>query len=159
MEHTMKLYAENFKDLVQDKKVREYRLNDAKRKLIKQGDTIRFQKLPNYDEEVLTEVTKKEELIAALKAQLNEVNLNLKKHYDDTDKEVARLSSEYNKTRIEWQKEKQEMLNQIENLKYSEKECKDENDKLKKEKAKFKDDLKKYVSQIVDEKIIEIKAI
>ena len=60
MEHTMKLYAENFKDLVQDKKVREYRLNDAKRKLIKQGDTIRFQKLPNYDEEVLTEVTKKE---------------------------------------------------------------------------------------------------
>ena len=57
------------------------------------------------------------------------------------------------------EKEKQEMLNQIENLKYSEKECKDENDKLKKEKAKFKDDLKKYVSQIVDEKIIEIKAI
>ena len=51
------------------------------------------------------------------------------------------------------------MLNQIENLKYSEKECKDENDKLKKEKAKFKDDLKKYVSQIVDEKINEIKAI
>ncbi len=40
----MKLYAENFKDLVQDKKVREYRLNDKKRKLIKQGDTIRFQK-------------------------------------------------------------------------------------------------------------------
>ena len=37
MEHTMKLYAENFKDLVQDKKVREYRLNDAKRKLIKQS--------------------------------------------------------------------------------------------------------------------------
>lgn len=60
MEHTMKLYAENFQNLVQDKKVREYRLNDAKRKLIKQGDTIRFQKLPNYDEEVLTEVTKKE---------------------------------------------------------------------------------------------------
>ena len=105
------------------------------------------------------EVTKKEELIAALKAQLNEVNLNLKKHYDDTDKEVARLSSEYNKTRIEWQKEKQEMLNQIENLKYSEKECKDENDKLKKEKAKFKDELKKYVSQIIDEKINEIKTI
>ena len=35
MEHTMKLYAENFKDLGQDKKVRKYRLNDTKRKLIK----------------------------------------------------------------------------------------------------------------------------
>lgn len=35
MEHTMKLYAENFKDLVQDKKVREYRLNDKKKKINK----------------------------------------------------------------------------------------------------------------------------
>ena len=61
MEYIMKLYAENFKDLVEDKKVREYRLNDAKRKLIKQGDTIRFQKLPEYDQEVLTEVVKREE--------------------------------------------------------------------------------------------------
>ena len=129
-------------------------LKNENKRLSKENDTINL-RLNQHN----IEVTKKEELIAALKAQLNEVNLNLKKHYDDTDKEVARLSSEYNKTRIEWQKEKQEMLNQIENLKYSEKECKDENDKLKKEKAKFKDDLKKYVSQIVDEKIIEIKAI
>ncbi len=85
IEHTMKLYAENFKDLVQGKKVREYRLNDAKRKLIKQGDTIRFQKLPNYDEEVLTEVTKREEFSDWYSCYEKYFNEDFKDTYEDVE--------------------------------------------------------------------------
>lgn len=95
MEHTMKLYAENFKDLVQDKKVREYRLNDAKRKLIKQGDTIRFQKLPNYDEEVLTEVTKKEEFPDWYSCYQKYFNEDFKDTYEDVESVVQDTYSGY----------------------------------------------------------------
>lgn len=56
MEHTMKLYEENFEELKNNKKEREYRLNDEKRKQIKVGDTIKFVKLPNLDEEILVDV-------------------------------------------------------------------------------------------------------
>lgn len=129
-------------------------LQSINKKLSKDNDTMKLQ-LNSHN----VEVTKKEELIAALKAQLDEAKYNIKKHFDETDKEVAHLSSEYNKTRIEWQKEKQELLNQIDNLKYSEKELRDENEKLKKEKTSFKEELKKYINLIVDEKINEIKVI
>lgn len=95
MEHTMKLYAENFKDLVQDKKVREYRLNDAKRKLIKQGDTIRFQKLPNYDEEVLTEVTKIEEFPDWYSCYQKYFNEDFKDTYKDVESVVQDTYSGY----------------------------------------------------------------
>ena len=50
MEHIMKLYASNFEALTKNNKTREYRLNDSKRRLIKPSDTIRFQKLPDFDE-------------------------------------------------------------------------------------------------------------
>ncbi len=56
MEHMMKLYEENFLELKSGKKKREYRLNDEKRKLVKVGDTIRFLKLPDLDEEIVTDV-------------------------------------------------------------------------------------------------------
>lgn len=52
----MKLYASNFEALANNNKTREYRLNDSKRRLIKPSDTIRFQKLPDFDEEVIAEV-------------------------------------------------------------------------------------------------------
>ena len=95
MEHTMKLYAENFKDLVQDKKVREYRLNDAKRKLIKQGDTIRFKKLPNYDEEVLTEVTKREEFPDWYSCYQKYFNEDFKDTYENVESVVQDTYSGY----------------------------------------------------------------
>lgn len=56
MEHIMKLYESNFNNLKSGKKKREYRLNDEKRKLVRVGDTIRFLKLPNLDEEFLVDV-------------------------------------------------------------------------------------------------------
>lgn len=57
MEHTMKLYSKEFELLKTGKKIREYRLYDEKRKLIKLKDTIKFLKLPNLDEECIVEVT------------------------------------------------------------------------------------------------------
>lgn len=56
MEHIWKLYESSFEDLKSGKKKREYRLNDEKRKLVRVGDTIRFQKLPNLDEEFIVDV-------------------------------------------------------------------------------------------------------
>ena len=56
MEHIMKLYAENFDEVKSGIKKREYRLNDEKRKLVKVGDTIRFVRLPNMDEEYVVDV-------------------------------------------------------------------------------------------------------
>ena len=61
MEHIMKLYTSNFEALTKNNKTREYRLNDSKRRLIKPSDTIRFQKLPDFDEEVIAEVLKRED--------------------------------------------------------------------------------------------------
>lgn len=56
MEHIMKLYESSFNDLKNGNKKREYRLNDDKRKLVRVGDTIKFLKLPNLDEEFVVDV-------------------------------------------------------------------------------------------------------
>lgn len=56
MEHIMKLYESSFEELKTGKKKREYRLNDEKRRLVRIGDTIRFLKLPNLDEEFVVDV-------------------------------------------------------------------------------------------------------
>lgn len=56
MEHIMKLYESSFDDLKSGRKKREYRLNDDKRKLVRIGDTIKFLKLPNLDEEFVVDV-------------------------------------------------------------------------------------------------------
>ena len=56
MEHVMKLYEKNFNGIKQGTKKREYRLNDEKRKNVRVGDTIKFLKLPNLDEEIIVDV-------------------------------------------------------------------------------------------------------
>lgn len=57
MEISMKLFPENFNEIKIGKKKRDYRLYDEKRKNLHVGDTIRFRKLPNLDEEFLVEIT------------------------------------------------------------------------------------------------------
>ena len=52
----MKLNAQAFERIKQGKKKREYRLNDDKRKQVRIGDTIRFLKLPDLDEEFVVDV-------------------------------------------------------------------------------------------------------
>mgnify|MGYP004553207513 FL=1 len=56
MEHIMKLFESDFDNLKSGKKKREYRLNDDKRKQVRIGDTIRFLKLPNLEEEFVVDV-------------------------------------------------------------------------------------------------------
>lgn len=57
MEHIMHLFESDFEDLKNGKKKREYRLNDEKRKNVRIGDTIKYLKLPNNDEEYVVDVT------------------------------------------------------------------------------------------------------
>lgn len=57
MEHVMRLFPNDFNNLKSGKKKREYRLNDEKRKMVRIGDTIRFLKLPDLDEDFVVDVT------------------------------------------------------------------------------------------------------
>lgn len=57
MEHMMKLNAQAFERIKQGKKKREYRINDDKRKQVRVGDIIIFQKLPELEETIKVEVT------------------------------------------------------------------------------------------------------
>ena len=60
MTHELKLYSENFDDLINGKKIREYRLYDEKRRLIQNGDTLRFLRLPDKDSICYAKVKKVE---------------------------------------------------------------------------------------------------
>lgn len=60
MEHVMKLYENSFNEVKLGNKKREYRLNDEKRRQVRVGDTIKFLKLPNLDEEIIVDVTQVE---------------------------------------------------------------------------------------------------
>ena len=73
MEHIMKLYESSFEELKTGKKKREYRLNDEKRRLVRIGDTIRFLKLPNLDEEFVVDVKGIETLMRILKIDMKEL--------------------------------------------------------------------------------------
>ncbi len=56
MEHQMKLNESGFLRMKQGLKLREYRVNDEKRKQVRVGDTICFSKLPNLDEQLIMDV-------------------------------------------------------------------------------------------------------
>ncbi|MBQ9319087.1 MAG: NUDIX domain-containing protein [Bacilli bacterium] len=56
MEHIMKLNEQAFERIKQGKKKREYRTNDDKRKQVRIGDTIIFQKLPDLVETIKVKV-------------------------------------------------------------------------------------------------------
>lgn len=56
MEHIMKLNSSVFEKVKSGEKIREYRLYDEKRKLVRIGDTIKFLKLPELKEEVVVDV-------------------------------------------------------------------------------------------------------
>ncbi|MCX8073969.1 MAG: hypothetical protein N2749_00070 [Clostridia bacterium] len=56
MEHSMKLNEKSFKDMKNGIKIREYRINDEKRRNIKLGDTIKFTNLSDINDSILTKV-------------------------------------------------------------------------------------------------------
>jgi len=88
MEHIMKLYASNFTSLANNNKTREYRLNDSKRRLIKPTDTIRFQKLADYDEEVIAEVLKREDFPNWYSCYEKYFDEDFKERYKDVEEVV-----------------------------------------------------------------------
>ena len=85
MEHIMKLYEENFNELKLGNKKREYRLNDEKRRQIKIGDTIKFVKLPNLDEEIVVGVSKIEVFDNWYDCYTKYFNEDFKSIYDSID--------------------------------------------------------------------------
>ena len=52
MIHRMGLYSDYFQPITEGKKKVEVRLNDEKRRKIKEGDTIEFTKIPEQDETI-----------------------------------------------------------------------------------------------------------
>lgn len=56
MKHEMKLNPDAFDKIIAGTKTREYRLYDEKRRHIKLGDVIEFQKLPELQDHVLVRV-------------------------------------------------------------------------------------------------------
>lgn len=56
MTHTMKLNDNAFERMKKGIKKREYRVNDEKRKLVRVGDIIEFQKISNKEEKILMDV-------------------------------------------------------------------------------------------------------
>ena len=66
----------------------------------------------------------------------------MKIHFDNSNNSINQLSILFNKDKIEWQKERQELLNQIDSLKLLLKELKNQNEKLKKEKNNFRTTVK-----------------
>ncbi len=85
MEHIWKLSKSSFDDLKFGKKKREYRLNDAKRKLVRVGDTIHFQKLPNLDEEFVVDVTNIEKFDNWYDCYSKYYDEDFKDRYDNVD--------------------------------------------------------------------------
>ena len=82
MEHIMKLYESSFNDLKSGKKKREYRLNDDKRKLVRIGDTIKFLKLPNLDEEFVVDVKNVETYDEDFKDRYDNIDAVVQDTYD-----------------------------------------------------------------------------
>lgn len=58
MIHTMKINDDAFERMKKGTKKREYRVNDEKRKLVRVGDIIEFQKTSNQEEKIKMEVKK-----------------------------------------------------------------------------------------------------
>lgn len=85
MEHIMKLYESSFNDLKTGNKKREYRLNDDKRKLVRIGDTIRFLKLPNLDEEFVVDVKNVETFDNWYECYSKYYDEDFKDRYDSVD--------------------------------------------------------------------------
>lgn len=103
------------------------------------------------------ELEKKEEAIASLKSQLHDTTLSIDSNHKQSIGTINELKLMYNKDKIEWQKEKKELENQIETLTYDLQSLKRENEKNAKERNSFKDNLKKDLVKIIDARMKDIK--
>ena len=97
------------------------------------------------------EVDGKDELILNLKNQITQVSINIQNHFFDTDKKIDNLTQEFNRNRIDWEKERHDLLDQINNLEMEETKLILENEQLKSQTETFKENLKNRIQQVIQQ--------
>lgn len=85
--HEMKLNSNAFDRMKNKIKIREYRVNDEKRRKVKRGDIITFRRLPDLDENLRVIVTK----VETFSDFKNATSLNFKEDFSDRYKNVDEL--------------------------------------------------------------------
>ena len=103
-----------------------------------------------------TELTQRDEIINNLRNNLNEINLKIKSNFDKSNDSINQLSILFNKDKMEWQNERQDLLNQIDFLTVKLNELKNINEKIENEKNDFRNNSKRYISQIIEEKMNQL---
>ena len=102
------------------------------------------------------ELERKDELIVNYRNQLNQLKLDVQNNFNETNKQVSNLEREYNNCKVDWEQERQVLLEQIDTLKTSNNTLKQENEKLQNLRKKFKEDAKKYIKKLIDDKLSNI---
>jgi chromosome segregation ATPase len=102
------------------------------------------------------ELTQRDEIINNLRNNLNEINLKIKSNFDKANDSINQLSILFNKDKMEWQNERQDLLNQIDFLTLKLNELKNINEKIENEKNDFRNNSKRYISQIIEEKMNQL---
>ena len=87
-----------------------------------------------------------------MKNQINQVSINIQNHFSDTEKKIENLTQGFNQSRTDWEKERHDLIDQINNLEMEESKLILENEQLKSQTETFKENLKKFIQQLLDEK-------
>ena len=137
-------------------------LNEEKMKLEEEDDKLRRENqrlskdntnMQNIISNHNIEISKRDEMIMTLKKNLNDINTQINIHYNDSQNTIKQLTDDYNKEKVEWEKERHDLINQIDNMEYQVKEMTNKNKALEKERDEFKNNFKRYISQVIDEKM------
>ena len=140
-------------------------LNEEKMKLEEEDDKLRRENqrlskdnsnMQNIISNHNIEIAKRDEMIITLKKNLNDINSQINAHYNDSHNTIKQLTDDYNKEKVEWEKERHDLINQIDNLEYQVKEMTNKNKILENERDEFKNNFKRYISQVIDEKMSQL---
>ena len=140
-------------------------LNEEKMKLEEEDDKLRRENqrlskdnsnMQNIISNHNIEIAKRDEMIITLKKNLNDINSQINAHYNDSHNTIKQLTDDYNKEKVEWEKERHDLINQIDNLEYQVKEITNKNKILENERDEFKNNFKRYISQVIDEKMSQL---
>ena len=160
-----KKYYEKYSKMSEEFQKLTKEISDERLKLEEEDDKLRRENIQlQKDNENMqkliskhnVELNKKNEIINILKSNLDDINLKMKSHFDNSNNSINQLSILFNKDKIEWQKERQDLLNQIDSLNLLLNDLKNQNEKLEKEKSDFRNNCKKYISSVIDEKMSQL---
>ena len=150
--------SEEFQKLSKEVIEEKLKLEEEDEKL--RRENIQLQKenesMQNIISKHNTELTQRDEIINNLRNNLNEINLKIKSNFDKSNDAINQLSILFNKDKMEWQNERQDLLNQIDFLTVKLNELKNINEKIENEKNDFRNNSKRYISQIIEEKMNQL---